>query len=398
MTNGSYKDDYEALLEMARDKTVANRARLAAATGDLFSQSSHVLTDHERVLMSDILRRLLHDTEMSVRRNLSTKLAAMDNVPHDLIVTLANDDIEVAHPILEKSELLQDSDLIEIIRHRTLQHQLSIAMRRSISESVTDALVENGDEDVIKALLENTNACISKATMEYLVEQAKRVDTYQNPILHRPDLDPEVARRMYWWVSAAVRKHLIERFDIEPTNLDQILGTRVTKITDQESEASVKLSKAGKLAQLLDEAGWLTSETMIRVLRQGEVPLFEAMFVEFSGLRLQLLRRILFESGGEALAVVCKGMEIPKDDFATIFMLTRKAESGERTIHPSEVNRVLELYERVVLEAAQAMLGNWQRDPEFLDAVRVLSAGDSDSPDSNLNSDSNDCGISDPWR
>ena len=396
MTDDSHKDDFDALLEMARDKTAAGRARLASATSDLFSQSNEVLTDHERVLMSDILRRLLHDAEMEVRRELSNKLAAMDNVPHDLIVALANDEIEVAHPILEKSELLHDTDLVEIIRHRTLQHQLSIAMRRSVSEGVADALVENGDEDVIKALLENTNAHISKATMEYLVEQAKRVDSYQNPILHRPDLDPELAKSMYWWVSAALRKYVVEHFDIDATQLDESLDTSVTEITARESEAGVNDSKANELARRIAAAERITSETMIRALRRGEIPLFEAMFAECSGVRLRLIQRILFEPGGEALAVACKGLDMVKDDFATIFMLTRKARFSDRVFHPSELNRVLELYDRVGLEAAQAMLGRWQRDPDYLDAMRILSSEDSDSPgsegggpaDSNGNSES----------
>jgi uncharacterized protein (DUF2336 family) len=382
MTDDSHKDDFEALLEMARDKSAANRAELTSATADLFFQSNEVLTDHERVLMSNILRRLLHNAEMSVRRELANKLAAMDNVPHDLIVTLANDDIEVAHPILEKSELLQDTDLVEIIRHRTLQHQLSIAMRRSVSEGVADALVENGDEDVVKELLENTNAHISRATMEYLVEQSKRVDSYQNPILHRPDLDPELAKSMYWWVSAALRKYVMEQFEIDATQLDEKLDTTVTEITARESETGVNVSKAGELAQRLADAGQITSETMIQVLRRGEIPLFEAMFAAASGLRPKLLKRILFEPGGEALAVTCKGLEMPKDDFATIFMLTRKAGFGERVTRPSKLNRALGLYDRIGLEPAQAMLNHWQRDPQFLNAKRVLSSQDSDSPGS----------------
>ena len=114
---------------------------------------------------------------------------------------------------------------------------------------------------------------------------------------------------------------------------------------------------------------------MVRVLRQGEVPLFEAMFSKRSGLRLKLLRRLLFEPGGEALAVACKGIEIPKSDFATIFMLTRKARAGSGVMNPRELTRVLALYDRVRPEAARAMIGRWQRDSDFLNAVRVLKQG-----------------------
>ncbi|MCZ6741849.1 MAG: DUF2336 domain-containing protein [Alphaproteobacteria bacterium] len=372
MTDGSYGDDYQALLEMARDKTAAGRSLLANAMGDFFSQSNDVLTDHERTLMSGILRSLLHTAEMSVRRKLANQLAALDNVPHELIVTLANDEIEVAYPILVKSKLLYDTDLIEIIRHRTLQHQLSIAMHRALSEGVSDALVENGDEDVIKTLLENTNARIAKSTMEYLVEQSKRVDSFQNPILRRPDLDRELAKRMYWWVSAALKIYVAEHFDIDPMELDEALDTTVAEIMHHESEADVNVSRAGKLAQLLKEAGWITSETMIRVLRQGEIPLFEAMFAKHLGLRPRLLQRFLVEPGGEALAVACKGIGMVKDDFATIFMRTRKARFGKPVINTSELTRVLELFDRVHLEPAQAMLAKWRRDPDYLNALRTL--------------------------
>lgn len=372
MTDGSYGDDYQALLEMARDKTAAGRSLLANAMGDFFSQSNDVLTDHERTLMSGILRSLLHTAEMSVRRKLANKLAALDNVPHELIVTLANDEIEVAYPILVKSKLLYDTDLIEIIRHRTLQHQLSIAMHRALSEGVSDALVENGDEDVIKTLLENTNARIAKSTMEYLVEQSKRVDSFQNPILRRPDLDRELAKRMYWWVSAALKIYVAEHFDIDPMVLDEALDATVTEIMAHEAEPGVVVDKAEELARRLAETRQITPEIMIGVLRKGEVPLFEAMFAEHTGLRLKLVRRFLLEPGGEALAVACKGIGMVKDDFATIFMRTRKARFGKPVINTSELTRVLELFDRVHLEPAQAMLAKWRRDPDYLNALRTL--------------------------
>ena len=160
---------------------------------------------------------------MSVRRTLAERLAMLPSAPRDLIVELANDQIEVAHPILMGSNVLHDTDLIEIIHQRTLEHQLAIAMRKNINELVTDALVESGNEDVIKVMLENPSARISRATMEYLVEQSKRVDTYQNPLLKRPDLEPQLAKRMYLWVSAALRTHIVTKFNIDVSALDETI-------------------------------------------------------------------------------------------------------------------------------------------------------------------------------
>ena len=151
------------------------------------------------------MRQLIHDVEVSVRRALAERLSEQPLAPHELVIALANDEIEVAHPLLVNSDVLQDLELIEIIRNRTLEHQLAIGIRKSVSEEVTDALIATDSVDVIKTLLENHHAKISQRTMEYLVEQSQRVDTYQNPLLRRPDLDTTLAKRMYWWVSAALR-------------------------------------------------------------------------------------------------------------------------------------------------------------------------------------------------
>lgn len=361
----------DTLLAMARDKTRAGRAALAKAVGDLFFDRNDVLTDRERALMGDILRHVIHDVEMVVRRRLAERMAQID-APHDLIVQLANDEIEVAHPILQQSDILHDTDLVEIIHHRTLQHQLAIAMRRHLSETVSDALVETGNEDVIKLLLDNPDARISSGTMEYLVEQSRTVDTYQNPLLRRPDLEPDLARRMYWWVSAALRQHIVERFEISAETLDETLEDSVREVIGQ-MEAGQDASKPAELAERMHKAGHVTTETMIRVLRQGEIPLFEAMLGKLTGLRPRLLRRILFEPGGEALAVIGKAVDFAKADFATIYMLTRRARSADRTINPRDLTRVLALYDRIQAEVARSMLLRWQRNPEYLNALRLLN-------------------------
>src|SRR5450432_3755204 len=135
------------LLALARDKSVAARQALTATVTDLFFARGNVLTDRERSLMTEILRQLINDVESSVRRVLAEKLAHQEGAPRDLILALANDEIVVAQSILMHSEVLRDEELIEIIHHRTLEHQLAVAMRKSVNEPVTDALVETGNVD-----------------------------------------------------------------------------------------------------------------------------------------------------------------------------------------------------------------------------------------------------------
>ena len=321
----------DELFELARNKTKEGRESLFAMVSDLFFNEDRVLSDRERALMGEILRRLVHAVEMSVRRNLSMRMAERADAPHDLIVDLANDDIEVAHPILLRSDVLQDTDLIEVIRHRTMEHQLSVAARRSVSEDVAEALVDTGNEDVIATLLHNNGAGLSREVMEYLVGESKRVDRYQNPLVQRGDLPPDLAQRMYWWVTAALRKHIVENFTIDANDLDVALDEATDGALKKEAKAVEKPDEAEALVDRLVDLGELTPGLLVRSMGQGEVALFETGLARLAELRRQLVRRILYEPGGEGLAILCRALGIEREVFSNIFHLSRKAKDVKDT-------------------------------------------------------------------
>ncbi|MEE9139808.1 MAG: DUF2336 domain-containing protein [Alphaproteobacteria bacterium] len=364
--------EVDELLALARDKSAASRTRLVAMVSDLFFGKQDVLSERERALMSDILRQLIHDVEMTVRRALAERLSTQPNAPRELIIALANDEIEVAHPILTKSTVLHDPELIEIIAHRTLQHQLAIAMREEVSETVSDALVETESDDVITTLIQNPNARISHTTLEYLVEQSRLLDGYQRPLLGRSDLGADLAKKMYWWVSAALRQHILNNFDVDPTELDDSLETTVRDAVQEVTNYDAAKTKPFELANRLKEAEAITPRLLIQVLRQGEISLFEALFVQFTEIRLNLARRLLYEPGGEGLAVACKASDIGKPDFASIFLLSRKARPGDKVVDPAELSRVLAFFDRIKAEAADAVLRRWRRDEAYLNSIREL--------------------------
>ena len=364
--------DVDYLMQLARSKSTAARGELAATINDLFLGKHDVLSDAERTLMTDILRHLIHDVEMSVRRDLAERLAQNPMAPRDLIKSLANDDIEVAHPILSRSQVLHNMDLIEIVHHRTLEHQLAIAMREGVPEDVADALVGTGQRNVIATLLENPSAKISRTTMEYLVEQSRRIDRFQNPLVARPDLGPDLAKKMYWWVSAALRQHIVENFSVDPTDIDNTIESAVTDALRKADIYDPTKTKPFELADRLAEISAITPRLLIEALRQGEVNLFEALFVKLTGIRLTLARRVLFEPGGEGLGVACKAAGIERRDFATIFVLSRRAHPGKTPLESAELTKVLEFYDKLDPATAQSVLQRWRRDPGYLDSIRRI--------------------------
>lgn len=361
--------DLEELLRMARDKTVEGRTRLASAVGDLYVEANERLTDRERALMTDILDQLVHDMEMSVRRALARRFAKLPNAPRELILKLANDEIEVARPILVESGVLRDAELIEIIHHRTMQHHLAIAMRRSLSEIVSDALVETNNVDVIRTLLENHDARISRTTMEYLVEQSRRVNEFQEPLVRRKDLPRDLAKRMTYWISAALRKYIVEHYRLDEADVEEALDAAVGETIESIERDHEEKPAEDRLAGYLAQDGRITPHFLIDVLRRGEIALFEALFARRLDLKVEMIRRMIYEPGGESLAVACKALDIPKADFATIFLLSRKARPGDHTVDPGEVQKVLFFYDRIKSAAALAVVQRWRRDPQFNEAI-----------------------------
>ena len=273
---GSEDSSLEELFALAQDKSTEGRQSLFINMRDLFLDGGSSVSDRERALMSEILRRLVHDVEIKLRRSLAEKLSKRSDTPHALIVELANDDYEVAHPILMESNVLQDVDLIETIKHRTMEHQLAISMRKNLSEDVSEALVGTGQEDVIASLLNNHGAKVSRHVMDYLVSESKRVDSYQNPLVHRPDLPPELAERMSWWVSAALREYISENFNLDLGELDDAIETATSEQFGTKPETSAPATKADELVDRLSDLGEVDVSFLVKALRQGEISLFES--------------------------------------------------------------------------------------------------------------------------
>jgi uncharacterized protein (DUF2336 family) len=339
----------QELVALARDASAVARARLVAGIGDLMFSESEPPTERERAIATDILRHLVHEAEVTVRRALAERLAREPKAPYELVVALARDEISVARSVLAECELLADADLIEIIHQRTLQHQLTIAMRRQVSETVSAALVQTGSHDVMRTLIENPNARIARRTFERLVEHSRSADVLQAPLVRRQDLDSDLAGRMYAWVSAALRRQIVLNFDVDPKLLDEALADSLRSVADAHE------TPAAPGAAAHDDPG-----VLLQLLRSGEIAMFEALLARKTGLRLQIARRAFYEPGGRPLAIACKAIGVEKAHFAAIFLLARQARPGDKSVDPRELHNILAFFDGLTVEDARATVDSWR--------------------------------------
>ena len=124
---------------------------------------------------------------------LSGRLAAADKVPVDIIGRLSSsDDIAVAGPVLEKSNVLTDESLVEIAKAKSADHLLAIAARERISESVTDVLVERGNGNVTQKVVANTGARLSERGFVKVVHEARGNQALAAALASRTDVPAEL--------------------------------------------------------------------------------------------------------------------------------------------------------------------------------------------------------------
>ena len=108
---------------------------------------------------------------------------------------VVDDRVEVAGPVISRSPLLTDEDLIRVVSGGSTEHQVRVAQRPGIGEGVSQALVNTDAEAAVSALLQNATARIGKDAFSELVERSEAKVNLSQILAARPDIPPSLARR-----------------------------------------------------------------------------------------------------------------------------------------------------------------------------------------------------------
>ena len=206
---------YEHLLRLAHQRALDGKGGLAASVAKMCLESRSDLTERELTLTFEILRMLIDKVEVEVRRNISDYLSERIDVPKDLIAFLANDTVHVAYPILRNSKLLTDADLIRLISDHGHGHAMAIATRSDLAEPVSAILVAMNDDLIDTTLAKNLTAQIGHSDLSHLVDRSVENVGLRAPLAHRGDLGNDLARNLYTVVGEALRRHIVENYDVD---------------------------------------------------------------------------------------------------------------------------------------------------------------------------------------
>ncbi len=342
------------LVDLAEDKSPTQRKFLFEKIGNFLIDDNRSFSTAEKELMADIICRITSDVERSIRAHFSKTISTLSDIPKDLIVFLANDEIEVALPILENSPILDEFDLIKLVQTRSSQHQLAIAARSDVSEAVASALCETENENVCLCLLNNLNAAISEETLEILCVKSEVISSYQNPLINRPFLPKNIAEKMYRYVSIALREIISEKFQIDPKILSIAPEDRAQTILSISEEND----PSNKLIEKLYSAGELTNGFLLKSLHQGEIDLFEISFAKLSGLTRQELQKFLYTTDPKRLAIACRSLDLDRSIFGTILDLVQKSELTKFSLTSALKEDLITFYTLLKKDAVMQALAN----------------------------------------
>jgi len=154
------------------EASTLERDQLFRNMAQLFTYVSDRCDDDQVAQYDEVLCQLAALVETEARTHVAGLLAPLDRAPGNVVAKLANDGIEVARPLLERSNVLSDDDLIEIVAHRSEGHRAAIAGRGRVSERVAGAIVEHGETASVLRLLDNAHAELGQPARQRLALRA----------------------------------------------------------------------------------------------------------------------------------------------------------------------------------------------------------------------------------
>src|SRR5215468_719973 len=196
-------DELEAAISQ---RNIGSRAEILRQITDLFVVGSDHFDSEQMTLFDDVMGRLVSEIEHSARVTFGQTLASIANSPPKVTRTLALDDsIDIAGPLLRRSECLDDETLITGAKTKGQDHLLAISQRKRLSEGVTDVLVERGNQEVVISTAANAGARFSQFGYSKLVTRSENDSELAVLVWARPEIPREYLLTLFETASEAVR-------------------------------------------------------------------------------------------------------------------------------------------------------------------------------------------------
>jgi uncharacterized protein (DUF2336 family) len=346
---------------LRRDRSPEARIALARKLGAGFDRLAR---GEHRDLTGAILNLLVRDMEKRVRSTLADLVASSPDLPGAIAERLARDEVEVAIPILERSPVLSEAVLTDIVRTNAMQYALAVAGREHLSEAIADALVDTRNSEVVLRLLGNASARLSVSTMRRIASDYGANRAIHDRLVQRPVLPPELVDQLIGEIGDRLEWELVRTRRITPDEARRLMRAASARaalgIGGASSDAPLVIELRARI-----EAHELDGDDVARFLRDGDVARFEISLALLAALDRTRIRQLLYASDRRQLAAICARAGLSTPHYLTVRMALELADEslrlgGQGKVYSGETLQWLQLqYERLRAspEAVLALIG-----------------------------------------
>ena len=333
--------------------TVARRVETLRRVTDLFINGAVEFSNEQIALFDDVFQCLIVHIETSAKALLSNRLAPIDTAPPLTIRTLAFDDlIEVAGPVLSRSERLEDEVLIETARNKSQAHLMAISTRRVLSSAVTDVLVLRGNDEVIQSTVNNPGAEFTERGFSRLVNRAEGDDNLATCIGLRPAIPRHLYLKLLAKASATVRARLEAANPQQAGELPNAVQEATRRARSAPSAITEQTAIAHALVKSLFEDGRLDENQVAAFAEAGKFDETNASIAALANVSLSIAESMMVETRAEGVMILAKVAGMSWLTVRAIINMRDELSGGE----PTDLTACKDTFERLRPSTAQQVL------------------------------------------
>jgi uncharacterized protein (DUF2336 family) len=299
-------------LHWLRTAPSGTRAEATGALARAYLYSD--LSDSDRIAAEGAMTMLLDDPSPLVRRALADVFAASECAPPNIIHALASDQPDVAGPILYRSPLLLDADLVEAVASGDVERQAAVAMRALLPCSVAAAIAEVGSAEACLLLLENYNAELVPFSLDRIVERHGHLAAIRDVLLHRLDLAASTRQALVQKLSQTLAEFVTAREWLAPERAERVTREACERATVVLAADSPD-SEVRPLIRHLCESGQLNAGLILRSLLSGNVSFLEEALAELAQVPLSRVAGIVHDRKGASFRALYDKAGLPSSTF-----------------------------------------------------------------------------------
>ena len=343
----------DALAAIGEETSPERRRALLRHATDVFFAPEPVAPEVS-ALFDTALEKLAASLEKELRADLARRLAPLSHAPRRLVSRLIGDpEGEVAAPLLERSSVLSEADLMGVVSTGGQLHLRAVSRREDLTERVSDTIVDRGDDETLGVLVSNASAPLSRAASEKVVDRARANPGLHAAVVGRESLPLDLLNDMYLVVEQRLRDRIMARnAAVDPDLLERALANSRVRLASAQGALPADYAEAAAYVDRLAAAGPLSAQSLTGFLRKGERTRFTAALARESGVDFGVVHRSLARADGDALALLCKAAGYAEDLFRDLALLFRTDGNGS-------VDPLVARYAALPRETAQRMVRFW---------------------------------------